>query len=149
MRISKILAVSATGCALAASVALPATAGPAHPAAAGTFHSTISTHNPHAGTKVTMKATGAVPKTNYVCIFTIVKGTAHNENPAYDTSATSSKKGAFTCSLKFKPFKLPLGGKTYSCPVSKSAAKSGVKCGFAAADPFKQTSNTIQYFKAK
>ena len=60
MRISKLIAVGASGCALVAAVTLPAMAGPAHHArpsgTTGTLHSTLSPKTAHTGTKMTLKA---------------------------------------------------------------------------------------------
>jgi hypothetical protein len=158
MRIGKLMAVTATGCALAAAIAIPATAGAGHAAPAshpaagkhGTFHSSLSPKVAHPGTKMTLKATGAKKKTSYTCIFAIVKGKAHGENLNNTKSVTSTKKGKFSCSLKFHPFKETVSGKVRHCPLTKADKKAKVKCGFAAADPLDSTgSNTIQYFKAK
>ena len=99
---------------------------------------------------MTLKATGAKKKTSYTCIFAIVKGKAHGENLNNTKSVTSTKKGKFSCSLKFHPFKETVAGKVRHCPLTKADKKAKVKCGFAAADPFDPNgSNTIQYFKAK
>ena len=156
MRISKLMAVGAAGCAIAAAVAIPAAAGAhpshaAHPAGKnGTFHSTLSPKTAHTGTKMTLKATGAEKKTSYLCLFAIVKGTQHGQDLNNAISVKSTKKGTFSCSLKFKPFSATVAGKTRHCPLKKADKKAGVKCGFAAADPLNPTkSNTIQYFTAK
>jgi hypothetical protein len=157
MRISKLMAVGFSGCALAAAVAIPATAGAGHPAQAahpagthGTFHSTLSPKTAHKGTRMTLKASGAEHKTNYICVFAIVKGKQHGQDLLNTATVKSSKHGSFHCSLVFKPFKEKVAGKVRHCPLTKADKRAGVKCGFAAADPLNSTkSNTIAYFKAK
>jgi hypothetical protein len=154
MHISKYLAVAASGCALAAAVALPAIAGAAHPAhpsgTHGTFHSTLTPKVAHKGTRMTLKASGAEKKTSYLCLFALVKGTQHGQELNNTASVTSSKKGTFHCTLTFKPFTAIVAGKTRHCPLTKADKKAGVKCGFAAADPLNATkSNAFQPFTAK
>jgi putative lipoic acid-binding regulatory protein len=157
MRINRYVTVAISGCAIAAAAAIPAVAGaghaahPARPAGVnGTFHSTLTPKVAHPGTKMTLKATGAEHKKNYICIFAIVKGKAHNQDLFNTTTVKSSKKGTFHCSLTFHPFKETIAGKVRHCPLTKADKKAGVKCGFAAADPLNSTkSNTIQYFTAR
>jgi hypothetical protein len=154
MRFSKALAVSVTGCALAAATALPATAGAAHAAHPagknGTFPSSLSASVAHPGTTLTLQAHGAKKQTNYFCFFTIVKGKKHGRDLSNTQTVTSSKKGKFHCSLTFRAFHGTIGGKTYHCPRTHKDTKAGIKCGFAAVDPAtSQRSTTIQYFTAK
>jgi hypothetical protein len=154
MRISKLIAVGASGCALVAAVTLPAMAGPSHHAqpssTTGTLHSTLSPKTAHKGTKMTLKASGAEKKTGYLCLFALVKGTSHGQELTNTKSVTSSKKGKFSCTLTFKPFTATVAGKTRHCPLTKKDKKAGVKCGFAAADPLHPTkSNAFQPFTAK
>jgi hypothetical protein len=154
MRITKLMAVAASGCALAAAVTLPAIAGTSHqsrPAGThGTFHSTLTPKVAHKGTRMTLKASGAEKKTNYLCLFAIVKGTAHGQELSNVASVTSTKHGTFHCSLTFKPFKAVVAGKTRHCPLTKADRKAHVVCGFAAADPLHSTkSNAFQPFTAK
>jgi hypothetical protein len=150
MRIPKVLAVTASGCALAAAIAIPATAGaahtakPAHPAKPagthGTLHSSVSTHTVKKGTKITLKASGAKKKTSYLCLFALVKGAnANGPNLTNTKSVKSSKKGKFSCTLTFKPFKETVAGKVRHCPLTKADKKAKVQCGFAAADPADST----------
>jgi hypothetical protein len=151
MRIRSTLAVAVSGCALAASVAIPAAAGPAthaqhaRPALShGTLHSTISTTHAKTGTKLTLKVTGAKKKTNYLCLFALVKGANKNYPNLTNTAhPVSSKKGKFSCTLTFKPFK---EGK-FACPLNKAAKKAKLTCGFAAADPVDQNSNAFWALK--
>jgi hypothetical protein len=157
MRISKLLAATAAGLALAAAVMLPAMAGPSHashpakPAGThGTLHSSLTPKVAHPGTRLTLKASGAEKHTGYLCLFAIVKGTQHGQELGNTASVTSSKKGRFHCSLTFKPFKAVVAGKTRHCPLRKADKKAHVVCGFAAADPLHPNkSNAFQPFTAK
>jgi hypothetical protein len=157
MRISKLLAAAAAGLALAAAVMVPAMAGTSHPSHAarpagkhGNLHSTLTPKVARPGTRMTLRVSGAEKHTGYTCIFALVKGSSHGEDLANFTSATSSKKGRFHCSLTFKPFKATVAGKVRHCPLTKADRKAGVKCGFAAADPsHPKRSNAFQPFTAK
>jgi len=158
MRIYKVLAVGASGCAIAAAAIVPATAGAAHashparPALShGTLHSSISTTTAHTGTKLTLKASGAKKKTSYLCLFALVHGSNQNgPNLANHVSVKSSKKGKFHCTLTFKPFTANVGGKLRHCPLTKADKKAHIVCGFAAADPQdSQGSNAFWPINAK
>jgi hypothetical protein len=151
MRISKALAVSVSGLALAATAALPAAAGANHPATGknGTLPSTLSAKSAHIGQKLTLKVHGAKKKTSYICVFAIVKGKQNSPFLGNTTNVTSSKKGAFKCTLTFKAFSGQIGSKTYHCPPTAADKKAHIKCGFATADPADKNSNAIQYFTAK
>jgi hypothetical protein len=154
MRISKALAVAATGCALVATSVIPATASsghaahvahPARPALShGTLHSHVSTTHVKTGTKITMTVSGAKHRTGYLCLFALVKGASANGPNLHNTkSVISSKKGKFKCTLTFKPFKASVAGKTRHCPLTKKDKKAKIVCGMAAADPQDQNSNAF------
>jgi hypothetical protein len=153
MRIRKTLAVAASGCALVAAGILPATAStphvarPARPALThGTLHSTISTTHVKSGTKVTLKVSGAKKGVSYICLFALVKGASKNyPNINNSTTKTASKKGKFSCTLTFEPFK---EGK-FACPLNKASKKAKLSCGFAAADPQDTKSNAFWTLSAK
>jgi hypothetical protein len=151
MRISKALAVAATGCALVATGVIPATASAghaAHPArpdlSHGTLHSSVSTTHVKTGTKITMKVSGAKKNTGYLCLFALVKGASANGPNLNNTkSVTSSKKGKFKCTLTFKPFSASVAGKTRHCPLTAKDKRAKIVCGMAAADPGDQNSNAF------
>ena len=154
MRISRLMAVAAIGCAISGAAAIPALAGPnhsAHPAGThGTLDSSISPHTAHNGTRITMHASGAHKKTDYICLFALVKGSQHGQNLNNSTSVTSSKKGKFSCSLTFHPFHATVAGKVRHCPLTKADKKAHIVCGFAAADPSDPNgSNAFWPIKAK
>lgn len=140
MGTKKTLAVAASAFALAATAAIPATAGTAHhPATSkhGTFKGKITpSKGIKNGTKVTFKAKkGALKNTNYLCLFAITKGTNHGQDLTNTANVKSTSKGAVKCSLTFKSFKTTVGSATVSCPPTKKQAKAGYICGFAVADP--------------
>lgn len=167
MRTSKTLAVAGSAVALAAAAAIPATAGTTHPAAAhhptaahhpatgkhGTLKGKISpSHGIKNGTKITLKVKkGAEKKTNYLCLFAIIKGKNQNgPNLSNETTVKSNKKGAFHCTLTFHKFSAQVGSKMVKCPPTKKESKQGYICGFAGADPLNsQGSNTFQYMHFK
>jgi hypothetical protein len=153
MRITKLLAVSTAGCALAASAMLPAMASThhvrSHPSVSSKtklFKSTLSpkTHI-KTGTVMTLKAHGALKNTGYDCVLVVLKGAANAPNFGSIHAVKSSKKGTFTCKETFAPFSGSVKGKTVSCPPSKKELKKGYKCGFAASTTNKKSA-TIQYF---
>src|SRR4051794_14290011 len=149
MRIPKGLAVASAGVSMAAAVAIPAVAHPAHPASKGTFKSSVSPNPVHSGQTLTLRAHGAKKHTSYTCVLIVLHGANYGIGHIIG-SKTSSRHGKFKCSTTFEPFKAqPVnGGKARHCPTTRKDRKAGWKCGFAASTPDKK-SNTVSYFKAK
>jgi hypothetical protein len=149
MRISKVMAVTAAGCALAAAAALPA-AGASHGAVASTkqFKSTLTPSTVKVGQTMTLKGHGALKNTGYDCVVVVIKGTAYGLDSASIKPVTSTKTGAVTCAQKFTAFSASVGGKTRHCPLTKADKKAKFRCGVAVSTPTK-TSATIAYFTAK
>jgi hypothetical protein len=159
MRISKVLAVAAAGCALAGGAMLPAAAGASHsatkakPAVASghVFHTTLSTHAPRKGQVMTLTGTGAKKKTPYTCVLTVLKGSAYWVDTSSLKPAKSSKKGKVVCKETYEPYtavSITGGTTSHKCPLSKKDKKAHYKCGFAVSTTDK-TSNGIQYFSPK
>jgi hypothetical protein len=136
MRISKLMAVGAAGCALAAAVTLPATAGTAHhPAVASKtkeFPSTLTPKSVKPGQTITLRGHGALKKTSYDCLFIVIKGANYGTDLHSLKPVTSTKSGKVTCKLKFEAFSAkPLSGPTRHCPLKKADKKAGYKCAVA------------------
>jgi hypothetical protein len=155
MRIPKVLAVAATGCALVAAVAVPASAHAGHaarPAVASkskVFKTTLSPKSGiKTGTKLTLKGTGAQKNARFSCVLIVIKGTKYALDGGSLSGATSTKKGVVTCHATFKPFSGTVGGKKVSCPTTKANKKAGYKCAFAVSNSA-QTDSGISYFTAK
>jgi hypothetical protein len=158
MRISKVLAVAAAGCALAGGAMLPAAAGASHaatkakPAVAAThvFHTVLSTHSPSKGSTMTLTGTGALKKTQYNCVLIVIKGANYTIDSSSVHLVTSSKKGKVVCKETYEPYTAIslTGGPSRKCPLSKKLKKAGYKCGFAVSNTAK-TSSGIQYFTPK
>jgi hypothetical protein len=157
MRISKLMAVGATGCALVTAISLPAAAGTAHHAAKPTaatparskqFPSTLSPHSVKPGTHMVLKGHGAKKRTAYSCVFVVIKGANYDIGPI--TNIKSSKKGKITCKRTFEPYTAHSlsGGANRKCPLSKASKKAHWRCGLAVST-LDKSSNTIQYFTAK
>jgi hypothetical protein len=158
MRISKLMAVGASGCALVAAVTLPATAGSAkpaaghHPAVASktkTFPSTLSPHSPKPGQTLTLKGHGAKKSTLYTCVLVVIKG-ANYTIDTHTKNVKSTKSGKISCKMKYEPYSTIsiTGGAGNHCPVSKKNKKAGYRCGMAVSTTSK-SSATIQYFTPK
>ena len=152
MRISKLMAVGAAGCALAAAVTLPAVAGPAHhPAAKAqtkTFPSTLTPHTVKPGQTLTLKGHGAKKSTSYSCVLVVIKGSNYTIGPIKNVKST--KKGKVTCKMTYHPYKTIslTGGAGKQCPLTKAEKKGHWRCGVAVSTTDK-SSATIQYFTAK
>jgi len=152
MRISKLMAVAATGCALAAAAAIPATAGAAHPAATSrthTFPSTLTPKTVKPGQTLTLKGHGAKKSTAYSCVLVVIKG-AQYDIDLHIKTVHSTKTGTVTCKMKYEPYTATslTGGKSHHCPLSAADKKAHWKCGLAVSTTDK-SSATIQYFTAK
>jgi hypothetical protein len=155
MRIPKVLAVAATGCALAAAVAVPAAAHPSHAGHAAVasnakvFKTTLSPKSGiKTGTKLTLKGKGAQKNAQFTCVLIVIKGTKYAINSNSLKVTHSTKKGALTCTEVFKPFSGTVGGKKVSCPTTKANKKAGYKCALAVSNTA-QTDSGISYFTAK
>jgi hypothetical protein len=150
MRISKVMAVAVSGCALGAAAMVPAIAGTGHHAVPATkqFKSTLSTHSPKPGQKITLIGHGAKKSTQYQCVFVVLKGSAYTIGPIKPVK--SNKSGKVKCTVTYKPYTAVslTGGKSHHCPLSKKDKKAGYKCGLAVSTQDK-TSATIQYFSPK
>jgi hypothetical protein len=137
MRISKLMAVGAAGCALAAAVTLPATAGTAahHPAVASKtkqFPSTLTPKSVKPGQTLTLKGHGALKSTTYNCLLIVIKGANYYPDTASIVFPKSTKSGKITCHIKYKPFSgKPLSGPVRHCPLTKKDKKAGFKCAVA------------------
>jgi hypothetical protein len=156
MRTLRLVAVAAAGCAIAAAVALPATAGAGHPASATSiklFPSKIHpAKNVRTGQILTDTGHHAKKNTPYTCLFIVTKGTKKGTTYGADLtslkSVTSNGKGVVKCKQTFKPFKVTdTKGKARHCPLTKADAKAGFDCaiGLATSD---NTSGSIKTFKA-
>ncbi len=157
MRISKLMAVGAAGCAIVAGLTIPAAAGPAHhaakPAAAAPartkqFPSTLTPHTVKPGTHMVLKGHGAKKSTAYSCVFVVIKGSDYAIGPIKDIKST--KSGKVTCKLTFQPYKASdfSNGKTHHCPLTAKDKKAHWRCGVAVST-LDKSSATIQYFTAK
>lgn len=150
MRISKLMAVGAAGCALAAAVTLPAMAGPANHSVASTkqFPSTLTPHSVKPGQTLTLKGHGAKKNTNYSCVLVVIKGSNYTIGPIKNVKST--KKGKVTCKVTYHPYTAMslTGGKSHHCPLSKADKKAHWRCGVAVSTTDK-SSATIQYFTTK
>jgi hypothetical protein len=152
MRISKLMAVAAAGCALVTAVTLPAVAGPAHhPAAKAqtkTFPSTLTPHTVKPGQTLTLKGHGAKKSTSYSCVLVVIKGANYTIGPIKNIKST--KKGKVTCKVTYHPYTATslTGGKSHHCPLSKADKKAHWRCGVAVST-LDKSSATIQYFTAK
>jgi len=157
MRISKLMAVGAAGCAIAAGLTIPAAAGPAHhaakpaastPARTKQFPSTLTPHTVKAGTHMVLKGHGAKKSTSYSCVFVVIKGSNYDIGPI--TNIKSTKSGKVTCKRTFEPYTAQSlsGGPARKCPLSKASKKAHWKCGIAVST-IDKSSATIQYFTAK
>lgn len=140
MRISKLMAVAASGCALTAAVTLPATAGTAHhPAVASKtkqFPSTLSPTSVKPGQTITLKGHGALKKKGYDCLLIVIHGANYYADLNSLRTATSTRKGKLTCKVKYEPFSgKPSSGPTRHCPLKKADKKAGFKCAVAASTP--------------
>lgn len=151
MRISKFMAVAASGCALAAAVTLPAMAGTAHHSVRAThqFPSTLTPKTVHPGQTLTLKGHGAKKSTKYDCVLGVYKGAKYAVGPI--TVAKSTKKGKLTCKVTYHPYtgSGALDGQSnHKCPVTKKDKKAGWRCGLAAST-LDKSSATIGYFTGK
>jgi hypothetical protein len=155
MRISKLMAVGVSGCALVAAVTLPATAGPAHhtahPTVASktkTFPSTLNRHTVKPGQALILHGHGAKKSTAYSCVLVVIKGANYTVGPIKNIKST--KKGKITCRVTYKPYTATslTGGASHHCPLSAKDKKAHWRCGMAVSTLTK-TSATIQYFTAK
>jgi hypothetical protein len=149
MRISKFMAVAASGCVLAAAATLPATAGTAHHAVGAVktkqFPSTLSTHSPKPGQVMVLKGHGAKKRAQYSCVLIVIKGKNYTIGPLKNVNST--KKGRVTCKVKYKPYKAVslTGGKSHHCPLTKKDKRAHFRCAVAVSTA-DMTSATIQYF---
>jgi hypothetical protein len=155
MRISKALAIAATGCALTLTAAsmVPASAGPSHRATPSVktkqFPSKVHPKTVHEGDSMTLKGHGAKKKTQYECVQVVIKGKHYGDDASTIMPVTSTKKGHVTCTETFNKFTEHVAGKgKHSCPLSKKDKNNPWKCGFAAST-IDQKSATISYFHAK
>jgi hypothetical protein len=154
MRISKFMAVAVGGCALAAAVTLPATAGTAHHSVGATktkqFPSTLTPKSVKPGQTITLKGHGAKKKTNYSCLFIVIKGANYGADYNSLKGVKSGKTGKVSCKLKFEAFKAtPVdGGKARHCPLKKADKKAGFKCAVAISTT-DMTSASRDFFTAK
>jgi len=148
MRISKVLAVAAAGCALAAAVALPATAVASHGNVASKtkqFKSTLNHHTARPGETLVLKGHGAKKSTSYTCVLIVIKGTAYDIDTGSLKPVKSTSKGKITCRQKYEPYTATSlsGGPPLKCPAAK-----GYRCAMAVSTTNKKSA-TIQYFKGK
>jgi hypothetical protein len=155
MRISKLLAVTTAGCAVAAAVALPAAAGALgashHPAVASKtkqFPSTLTPKVVRPGQTLTLKGHGAKKNTSYSCVFVVIKGSNYTIGSIKNVKST--KKGKITCKRKFEPYTATSlsGGKSHHCPLTKKDKKAHWRCALAVST-LDKSSATIAYFTAK
>jgi hypothetical protein len=158
MRISKLMAVAVSGCALAAAAAVPAVAGAghaapaAHPAVASktkTFPSTLTPHTVKSGQTLTLRGHGAKKSTKYTCVLVVIKGSAYTINTSTKT-VKSTAAGKVTCKMTYKPYKTVslTGGAPRQCPLTKAEKKGHWRCGLAVST-LNKSSATIQYFTTK
>jgi hypothetical protein len=153
MRISKTLAVTTAGLAIAAAATLPATAGTAsHKAPSVTTKVFPSTLTPNSGiksgTQMVMKGHGAKKNTDYSCVFTVLKGKNYWVGPI--TPVHSNSKGKVKCTRTFQPYDAVslTGGGTRHCPLSKSLRRHHYHCALDISTQDK-TSAANEYFTTK
>jgi hypothetical protein len=122
------------------------------PAAAKIFKSKASpSKNVKIGKSVTVKGSGALKKTSYICIEVVSNG--NQLDTATDTknltTVTSTAAGKVTCKLPVKKYsgKDGLGSKTVHCPTTAADKKAKFSCGFALADAATEGKKSVSLAK--
>jgi hypothetical protein len=150
MRISKFMAVAASGAALVAAATLPAAAGTAQHSVGSTrtFPSTISPSTVHTGQTLTLKGHGALKSTKYACVLIVDKGTKYGLDITSLKYVKSTSTGKVTCTQKFKPFSATVGSTKRHCPLTSADKRAGFRCAMAVST-LNKSSATIGYFVGK
>jgi hypothetical protein len=149
MRISKLMAVAASGAALVAAATLPAAAGPAQHTmrSTHTFPSTISPKTVSPGQTLTLRGTGAKRSTKYVCVLVVIKGANYGLGSSLKF-VNSTSTGKVTCARKFEPYHAVVGGTTRHCPTTAADRRAGFRCAMAVST-LDKSSAAIGYFTAR